>query len=226
MRSSGWSCTVLAAVFAALLGSMPAASGAAASAESSLPSSSPRTGEWNFSVTLDGSPIGEHRFRLEPDGEQGRLTSEARFDVKVLGFTAYRYRHSAVERWRGGCLTSLVATTDDDGTPSQVRIAATDEPAARAAAATSLPDGCVMSFAYWHPAMRTQTRLLNAQTGKLETVQVQRLPDARMDVRGDAVACRVAGATRPVNVWYAADGQWVGLDAVVGDGRKLSYRLR
>ena len=202
-----------------------------ASAEAAVEAAAlPRSGDWNFQVMLDGTPIGEHRFRLEADGEQSRLTSEARFDVRVLGFTAYRYRHSAVERWRAGCLSSLVATTDDDGTPSKVSLAALDEPVAIRTAAPAAPiDGCVMSFAYWHPSMRTQTRLLNAQTGRIEAVEVQRLPDARIDVRGDTVACRgyrVAGAARPVDVWYAADGQWVGLDAVVGDGRKLSYRLR
>ena len=97
------------------------------------------------------------------------------------------------------------------------------------AATTPNLDGCVMSFAYWHPAMRAQTRLLNAQTGKLEAVQIQRLAETRIDVRGEPVAAhgfRVLGASRPVDVWYAADGRWIGLDAMVGEGRRLSYRPR
>ncbi|MEP7056576.1 MAG: DUF6134 family protein [Caldimonas sp.] len=196
----------------------------------SEPAPPPLAGEWNFRVLLDGTPIGEHRFRLEADGEQSRLTSEARFDVKVLGFTVYRYRHTAVERWRGACLYSLDATTDDDGTPSHVRIAAPGERGdVRVGASAPTLDGCVMTFAYWHPAMRAQTRLLNAQTGKIEAVQMQHLAEMRIDVRGEPVTAqgyRVSGASRPVDVWYTADGRWIGLDAMVGEGRKLSYRLR
>jgi hypothetical protein len=194
------------------------------------PTAPPLAGEWNFEVLLDGKPIGEHRFRLEPEGEQSRLTSDARFDMKVLGFTVYRYRHTAVEHWRGACLVSLVSTTDDDGKPSRVQLAAAGEGGAvLVSAAPHTLDGCVMSFAYWHPAMCTQTRLLNAQTGQVEAVQVGRLVDALIDVRGEAVAAhgyRISGASRPVNVWYAADGQWIGLDAIVAGHRKLSYRLR
>ena len=194
----------------------------------------PRSGEWDFEVSLDGKPIGEHRFRLEPDGDGSRLTSQARFDVKVLGLTVFRYRHQAVEQWRDGCLVSLVSSTDDDGKPGHVHfIAAGDGDigrGVRVASAPSTPVGCVMSFAYWNPAMRMQTRLLNAQTGKFEDVHIACVADAPIMVHGEPVAaraCRVAGASRPVDVWYAvADGAWIGLDAVVDGGRKLSYRLR
>ncbi|MEO5883355.1 MAG: DUF6134 family protein, partial [Caldimonas sp.] len=200
---------------------------AAASAE-------PAPGEWNFQVQLDGRPIGQHRFVLEDEGEGRRLRSDARFDVKVLGFTAYRYRHAAVERWRGSCLASLAATTDDDGKPSEVRYAAqAGGPLLRVGVGALGPasiDGCVMSFAYWHPAIWAQSRLLNAQTGQLETVQVRRLADSTIEVHGTmvpAIGYRISGPAQPIDVWYAADNRrWIGLDSVVGERRKLSYRLR
>ena len=40
--------------------------------------------EWNFNVSLDGKPIGEHRFVLDETGNQKQLSSEARFNVKFL----------------------------------------------------------------------------------------------------------------------------------------------
>ena len=197
----------------------------AAAAEPAAPAS----GEWNFQVSLDGTPIGRHRFSLEPDGHLAKLTSDASFDVKILGFTAYRYRHRATETWRGGCLASLASTTDDDGQPSSVRVAAADErEVITTATGTQSIDGCLMTFAYWNPAMRTQLRLLNAQTGKVEPVQVQRIADARISVHGEEVAAtgyRVVGAARPIDLWYAADGSWIGLDSLVAAQRKLSYRL-
>jgi hypothetical protein len=175
------------------------------------------TGEWAFRALLDGEPIGEHRFSVTGEGDERRVLSRADFAVKFLGITAYRYRHQATERWRGNCLTALDSTTDDDGKPESVRVDQTD--ALR---------GCVMSFAYWNPAIQTQTRLLNAQTGRLESVQVRRIGSGPVEVRGKPVEAnefRITGPAQPIVVWYTPRGEWVGLDSIVAGGRKLSYRL-
>ena len=175
------------------------------------------TGEWAFRALLDGEPIGQHRFSVSGEGDERRVVSQADFAVKFLGITAYRYRHQATERWRGNCLTALDSTTDDDGKPEAVRIDQTD-----------VLKGCAMSFAYWNPAIQTQTRLLNAQTGQFETVQVRRTGSGSVEVRGKPVEAnefRITGAARPIVVWYTPRGEWVGLDSIVAGGRKLSYRL-
>ncbi len=175
------------------------------------------TGEWNFRALLDGEPIGEHRFSVSGEGDERRVSSRAEFAVKFIGITAYRYRHQATERWRGNCLTALDSTTDDDGKPETVRADPSDA-----------LKGCVMSFAYWNPAIQTQTRLLNAQTGRLETVQVRRIGNGSVEVRGkpvEATEFRITGAAQPIAVWYTPRGEWVGLDSIVAGGRKLSYRL-
>lgn len=176
------------------------------------------TGEWNFRALLDGKPIGQHRFSVSGEGDERKVVSEASFAVKFLGITAYRYRHKATEEWRDNCLTAMNATTDDDGKSEQVRADRND----------ALLKGCVMSFAYWNPAIQNQTRLLNAQTGKLETVQVKRIGSGPIEVRGkpvEATEFRITGAGNPIAVWYSAQGEWVGLDSTVAGGRKLSYRL-
>ena len=175
--------------------------------------------EWNFRVFLDGAPIGEHRFVLAPAGDEQRLSSEASFAVKLLGITAYRYRHSADERWRGNCLVRLAADTDDGGKLSRVRLDAQGEgPLA----------GCAMSFAYWNPVIRSQTRLVNAQTGLLENVRVSRTGETVIDVRGTATRAsgwRITGPAAPIDLWYSSADEWIGLDSTLESGRKLSYRL-
>ncbi|SDO67372.1 hypothetical protein SAMN04489708_102187 [Paracidovorax cattleyae] len=174
--------------------------------------------QWNFTVSLDGSPIGEHRFRLgAQEGGNRQLESSARFTVKVLGIAVYRYRHEAREQWRGDCLRRIAADTDDDGERSTVRQEfAPDAP-------------CTRSFAYWNPAILASRQLLDPQSGKLEPVQISREEDGSVTVRGQprpATRWRIAGARSPIDVWYAADtGEWVGLDSTVRGGRKLSYRL-
>ena len=186
--------------------------------------------DWDFRVLLDGKPIGTHHFKVGTPGELREVVSEASVSVSFFGITAYRYRHRAAERWHGGCLSTLASDTDDDGKPSRVRLDWRGEAVAvSSASAASQPlQGCVMSFAYWNPAIRTQAQLLNAQTGQLESVCIQRLPAGSIDVHGRAVAAngfRITGPAHPIDVWYSAEGDWIGLDSMVGDGKALSYRL-
>jgi hypothetical protein len=173
--------------------------------------------DWNFRALLDGKPIGSHRFSLSPGpGDERTLVSEADFAVKILGLTAYRYHHRATEHWRGDSLTDISASTDDDGKVTTVHLG----PEALSAGA--------MSFAYWNPKIQTRTRLLNAQTGRFENVQISRVGAGTLSVRGvpvPAVRWRITGAKQPIDVWYSDQGEWIGLDSVVDGAHKLSYRL-
>jgi hypothetical protein len=172
--------------------------------------------EWNFRATLDNKPIGSHRFVVNADGDTRTLLSEARFAVKFFGITAHRYQHTANEQWRGDCLTEITALTDDNGKVSKVHLETTEL------------KGCAMSFAYWNPLIQTQTRLLNAQTGAFENVQVSRVGPGTLTVRGLPTAAtrwRITGPAQPIDVWYSLQGDWVGLDSTVAGGRQLSYRL-
>ena len=217
---------------------------------------------WDFEVRLDGKPIGTHRFVVE--GEPGARTvrSLARFDVKLLGLTVFRYRHEASERWRGDCLQAIQSRTDDDGKPAEVNktfnargpstTSPSPAPAKSGAPSPQAPStststsaeaeaetDCLMSYAYWHPELVRQQRLLNPQTGEVDEVRIERLPDASLAVAGREVeamrwrltATPPAAAGKPaerqqLTLWRdRSDGRWIGLDAVVKGGRVLSYRL-
>ncbi len=174
-----------------------------------------------FAVSLDDKPIGEHRFGFAAAaGDERQVTSDASFDVRLLGIVVYRYRHHAVEHWRGDCLASIEARTDENGKTTEVHeVADADGPLT----------GCIMSFAYWNMGMLKQTQLLNAQTGKLEPVAIVSKGNGEVEAHGSRIAAarwRISGPVHPIDVWYAADGQWVGLDSTVAGGRHLSYRLK
>jgi hypothetical protein len=196
---------------------------------------SPPSAEWQFTVRLDGQPIGTHRFVLARADEGGTLLrSEARFDVKLLGLSLYRYRHEATERWSDGCLASIDARTEDNGRrielSGQVRGERFDLQL-RGNAGASVPTpvaGCLMSFAYWNPSLAAQTRLLDPGSGRVEAVAIGVPPRLAADLEpaGDALrGLRIGGLAQPIDVWYAGE-RWVGLDTVVDGGRRLSYRLR
>lgn len=183
---------------------------------------------WNFRVLLDGREIGQHRYTLiAKDGER-ELRSEARFDVRLLFLSAYRYDHEAVERWDGDCLRTLVARTDDNGRLESVDAAERDgrlvvnRPKQRNEHA-----GCVMSFAYWNPRILDERQLLNSQTGELLPVKITALGEETVAVQGQRVAAqrhRITGKDLQIDLWYAG-GRWVALEAPAAGGRQLRYEL-
>ena len=187
---------------------------------------------WDFRVTLNDDVIGWHRFSMRANEPTAEMHGEADFAVKFLGLTVYRYRHVISSRWRGDCLASLDAHTDDDGT--NISVSASDRDGgvlvkvAGGGAASRQMSGCLMDFAYWNLRMLEQTRLLNPQTGEVEPVRIARGRRARLTVHGqpvEAQAWRIEGRHEPIEVWYSAQGDWIGLDAEVNGGRMLSYRL-
>ncbi|CAN5469935.1 hypothetical protein BH09PSE6_BH09PSE6_27360 [soil metagenome] len=203
-----------------LAGSVPAAGEAGSAGRTEL----------DFTALLDGSPIGHHRFTISSQGDERTVDSAAEFTVKILGFTAFHYKHHAIEYWRGDCIASLDSTTDDDGKPLKIHAEQSGEAFVIKGAKESEPvSGCVLTFAYWNPAVRSQTRLLNAQSGKVEAIEIRPIEGPTVEVRGKPVAAsgiRITGTKQPIEVWYAPDGSWIGLDSVVSGGRKLSYRLQ
>ncbi|WHZ10643.1 MAG: hypothetical protein OJF60_001082 [Burkholderiaceae bacterium] len=197
--------------------------------------------QWDFTVLLDGRIVGTHRFTLaEGTGDapgRNTLTSEARFDVKLLGLTVYRYRFDDREQWDGNCLASIFANTDDNGRLTEVVGRQTDggfsievKPAVAKTAPRAGPDArtCLMSFAYWNPALKTQQRLLNPATGRVQAVSFAPLPATEIEVHKEqtlARGLRIDGLAHPIDVWYVGD-EWVGLNTAVDGGRQLSYRLQ
>ena len=173
-------------------------------------------GEWTFEATLDGKPIGTHRFVVSGTAQAREVRSDAAFVVRMLGIPVYRYQHHADERWQGDCLRGLKSQTDDDGKAARV-----DQ--------SFEANECLMAFAYWNPRFITQQRLIDPQTGRVEAVKFEPLPDAQISVRGQSVLAhgwRLQTAKQRIVLWYAADtsGRWIALDADAAGGRKLSYR--
>ena len=175
-----------------------------------------QTRAWNFRVFLDEREIGRHRFTLRAEGTERELRSEANFEVKILGFTAYRYAHEATERWAGDCLRSLASRTEDNGEKLAVDWHAQG-------------GDCSMSFAYWNPRLieLAATHLLNAQTGALVPVSVQPQGEETLEVRGRPVPARryrLSGPDLSIDLWFSGR-DWVALESTAKGGRRLRYRL-
>lgn len=190
-----------------------------------------RLQEWRFKVYLDDKWIGYHNFRLAPQGNGNhQLDIDARFDVKFLFINAYRYHHSNTEQWQRQCLKSIRSSTDDNGNRFSVRGAANGDRfyLNKGAGRSALPN-CVMSFAYWNPAILTADRLLNAQTGDYVEVTVIPLGQQQITVRGQPVLAnhfRLLADKAAIDLWYSADSyRWLALQSTAAGGRKIRYQM-
>jgi hypothetical protein len=181
-----------------------------------------------FQVYLDDKPIGEHSFRIANNGDLQRIASNASFDVDFLFVNAYRYRHESNEVFRDGCLQEIRSTTDDNGERYRVegakvgggfRVDHQD--------GSEKADGCLKTFAYWDRRFLSEDRLLNAQTGKVESVSVRRHGRDDVEAGGRTVAAtRYALKTDKltIDLWYDDALGWVRLASDTGKGRRLVYR--
>lgn len=183
--------------------------------------------EWRFQVYLDDKPIGWHEFRVEQDGPLTLVETEARFDVKILFFTAYRYRHRNIEQYDTTGLFSIDAYTDANGKESVIR-------GERGEAYFRLNGGAdeklpldLKAFCYWSPAILEESRLLNSQTGEYEKVDILDRGDSVITYKGEAIPARqfdIMVKGLPVSVWYSIDdSRWLALESVTKGGRVLRY---
>lgn len=185
---------------------------------------------WDFRVFLDGKEIGTHRFDLIERGSERQLSSQARLKVKLLFVTAYSYDHRDVEHWSGDCLNQLSSTTDDNGEKYRVDVERRDgATVVQTHAGMQRLADCVLTFAYWNPAILQQKRLLNSQNGEHVEVKITDAGPGAISVRGEKVQARryeLRSEKLSIDLWYSNSKQWLALESYAGGGQKLIYRLR
>ncbi len=192
-----------------------------------LPDAGPE--RWEFRVTLDDREIGYHHFERRQFGELEQVDIEARFEVRVLFITAYRYAHDNSETWSGDCLQTIESSTNDNGT--DYAISGTDSSQGfsllRNEERAELEQDCVQTFAYWNPDILDATLLLNAQTGQVQPVSIEFRGQTEVALRGASVPSDEYVISTPdgdITVWYAQDSrQWLGLETLADGDRVLRY---
>lgn len=185
---------------------------------------------WDFAVFLDDTEIGSHRFVLSDRDHTRELESVARFNVKFLFINLYTYAHDAREIWAEDCLQSVAATTNDNGKRITVDGQADgDRFLVRTPRGTASLPRCPMTFAYWNPQILEARRLLNPQTGEYVDVAVTALGSESITARGAQMPAdhfAIQADDVRIDVWYSPEREWLALESLTDDGRRLRYRLR
>ncbi|MFM9914127.1 MAG: DUF6134 family protein [Methylophilaceae bacterium] len=183
---------------------------------------------WDFNVLMDDKPLGQHRFELSESGLERTLTSEASFKIQLLFITAYKYQHSAREKWQGDCLVYLDAKTEEKGVTTLVKGQSRTGGFELESPARTLP-GCVMTFAYWNSNMLTQSKLLNPQTGEWVDVNISKIGTETLQVRGQNVPTErysLKSKMLKIDLWYSKEGKWLALKSTTPEGHVITYELK
>jgi hypothetical protein len=180
-----------------------------------------------FRVLRDGDEVGFHRVAFRPTGDDSLIVeSEFLLEVKVLFFTAYRYRYTSTDVWRHGCLVSVDAMVDENGNQSFVRAGAEDQRLTIVGpSGVETADAGIYPTNHWHAGVIGAERVLNTITGKVAEVRI-------VDDGVDWVM--VNDGTYPVRryhytgdlrntVWYDDDGRWVKMRFTAEDGSTIEY---
>ncbi|MEM7280047.1 MAG: DUF6134 family protein [Pseudomonadota bacterium] len=181
----------------------------------------------NFNVYFNDKRIGEHTFTFSQADSVTRVQSEASFNYKILFITAFRYEHSAAERWRNNCLTQIEARTNSNG--NRVQLSGERSTAGfmldTGDQETELPD-CVMTFAYWNPRLLDQSRLLNPQTGEYVDVEVVAMGEETLQMDGKdlpAKRYRIIADDADISLWYSLEYEWLALESVAKGKHLIRY---
>ena len=179
------------------------------------------TEEWNFKVTVDGNLIGKHQFKKKEEAGLTIVTSNAKFDVKILFVNILKYRHQNKEGWEDGCLSKIESNTRSNKKKFKVSGSKHKESfSIDTLAENAIHQGCLYTFAYWNPDFLLQDRLVNSQTGEIEEVTVSRLDTESNSLTGYLVNAKEG----PIKVWYE-DETWIGLESTLKNGRTLRYEI-
>lgn len=184
--------------------------------------------ELKFVVERNGRNVGAHVTRFARAGERLEVVSEMQIEIDFLIFTAYRFAYRSTDVWCGNRLESLQAFRDDNGEKQFVQ-------AERAGDQVLVSDGQrdlrapanIMPTNHWNAAVLSRDRVLNTLTGDIDRVQIEPLGPASI-TRADgqtleAQHYRYTGEIE-ADVWYDADGRWVGLRFEGKDGSEIVYR--
>lgn len=185
-----------------------------------------------FDILRKDSTIGVHRVTTEPGAEGLQVDIETDIRVRVLGITAYRYRHRAREDWHrseaGLRLVRLSTRTDDDGERFSVEGRAEDG-VFRVEGSKGVQEAPaeIVPGSYWTPLVLQRDELIGTKRGEIVPIRVEARGREAIESAGERVeAARYFIPGDPaVNLWFD-DAQRVRRLAFETRGEFIDYRLR
>jgi len=84
---------------------------------------SAQTGTYVYQVTRNGEVVGEQRADFERRGDELRVVTDVKINIKLLGLSVYDFTQHIEEHWDKGVLMDLTSVSVDDGNTRNVKLA-------------------------------------------------------------------------------------------------------
>jgi Family of unknown function (DUF6134) len=196
-RSSWWWWSAVIVVLAGL--------GASGSALASGP---PRQLVYRVTHSVFGD-IGTYTNTIEPAANGTLVSTQANFDVRVLGVNMYHERAQRTERWQGNRLVAFDGVTDKGHGPVVVKgVARGNEFVITSPQGTFDAPASVRPANPWSANFLSANEMMRVDTGRVEPVRVSGGEEASVTVGLDTIATRkyeIDGNTK-YTVWLDAQG--------------------
>jgi hypothetical protein len=182
---------------------------------------------YRFTITRNGDQIGTHSINLNRTGAETSVSIVTDLTVKVLFVTAYRFQHTASERWLNGRLVALNATTDDNGTRHQVSVVTAGTTLQiDADGKTARLDRTIIPGSLWNPELMRRPVMLDTQEGQVLplTVVDQGPEDLTIDSRVIKAHHYVMKSKYSQDVWYDDQQHLVQVKLIGPDGSVIMYK--
>lgn len=181
-----------------------------------------------FAITRNGDQIGTHTIEINKVARETSVNIATDLVVKVLFVTAYRFQHTASERWVGGRLVALNAATDDNGTRHKVTVALKASVLEMDAdGKTTQLERTIMPGSLWNPELMRRTTMLDTQDGQITPITVVDGGPEELTVDGRTIKTRRYTITGKFaqDVWYDERGRLAQARLVVArDGSVILYK--
>jgi hypothetical protein len=138
-----------------------------------------------FDILRDGTKIGTQLIDIEKEGDATTVTIKTHISVVVLFVEAYRFEHSAVEKWQKGQFASFKSKTNANGTKHSVLAAVVHGKFDLTVNGekTELPQ-VVLPATFWNTDFIGATKLLDTDKGTVLAVKVKDLGDESIELNG------------------------------------------
>jgi hypothetical protein len=124
----------------------------------------------------------------------------------------------------------LSSSTDDNGKKHRVDVQRREgATVVQTLEGTRRVDECVLTFAYWNPAMLSRMQLLNSQDGEIVKVRITDAGAESIVVRGVKTPARryeLRSEKLSIDLWYSEQREWLALESKTERGQKLIYKLK
>jgi hypothetical protein len=171
-----------------------------------------------FRVMREGSAIGTHTVRFRDDGAVLRARTEMRIEVKLMGFTVYRFTQDTEEAWRDARLVALESRSDRNGRAGACRaMAEQDGLHLRGTAGQAVLPAGACPLTWWRMAnLAPGVPLFDVREGLPVAPRLER------HAAGGVSRIRVIGG-EGAEVAYDARGNWIGFATTGEDGSAVTY---